>query len=85
MNETTATISDYDLLQEIHQRRNLLITEICKQIVGQAHVIEELLISLFAGGHVLLVGVPGLAKTTLIQTLAKILDLSLSESSSRRT
>jgi MoxR-like ATPase len=76
MNETTATISDYDLLQEIHQRRNLLITEICKQIVGQAHVIEELLISLFAGGHVLLVGVPGLAKTTLIQTLAKILDLS---------
>ncbi|HPA45352.1 MAG TPA: MoxR family ATPase [bacterium] len=76
MNETIATTSDYDLLQEIHQRRDLLITEICKQIVGQARVIEELLISLFAGGHVLLMGVPGLAKTTLIQTLARILDLS---------
>ncbi len=69
-------LSDTDLVNEIHQRRDLLLSEISKQIVGQARVIDELLISLFSGGHVLLVGVPGLAKTTLIRTFAEILDLS---------
>jgi MoxR-like ATPase len=69
-------MTDLDLLDEIHQKRDLLVAEICKEIVGQARVINELLISMFAGGHVLLVGVPGLAKTTLIRTFARILDLS---------
>src|SRR5207247_305132 len=46
-----------------------------KVIVGQDEVIEEVLIALFARGHCLLVGVPGLAKTLLISTLAEILDL----------
>ena len=49
--------------------------EIAKVIVGQDEVVEELLISLFARGHCLLVGVPGLAKTLLIRTLAQALDL----------
>jgi MoxR-like ATPase len=55
-----------------------LRAEIGKVIVGQRDVIDELLIALFAGGHVLLEGVPGLAKTLLISTLAEVLDLSFS-------
>jgi MoxR-like ATPase len=52
--------------------------ELGKVIVGQEAVIEELLIALFCRGHALLVGVPGLAKTLLISTLAKTLGLSFS-------
>jgi MoxR-like ATPase len=52
--------------------------EIAKEIIGQERVIEEMLIALFSGGHVLLEGVPGLAKTLLISTLAKVMDLSFS-------
>jgi len=54
-----AELSDKDLVSEIHNRRDLLLAEISKQIVGQTKVIEELLICLFSGGHALLVGVPG--------------------------
>jgi len=53
-------------------------TEIGSVIVGQNRVVEEMLVALFAGGHVLLEGVPGLAKTLLISTLARVLDLSFS-------
>ncbi len=53
-----------------------LKAEIAKVIVGQDDVVEQLLIGLFARGHVLLVGVPGLAKTLLVSTVAKILSLS---------
>ncbi len=52
--------------------------EVGRVIVGQRHVIEELLIAMFARGHCLLVGVPGLAKTLLVRTLADSLDLSFS-------
>jgi MoxR-like ATPase len=52
--------------------------EIAKEIIGQEQVVEEMLIALFSGGHVLLEGVPGLAKTLLISTLAKVMDLSFS-------
>jgi MoxR-like ATPase len=52
--------------------------EIGKKVVGQKEVIDQLLISLFSRGHCVLVGVPGLAKTLLIQTLAKTLNLSFS-------
>jgi MoxR-like ATPase len=55
-----------------------LRAEIGKVIVGQDQVVEELLIALFAGGHCLLVGVPGLAKTLLISTVAQALDLKFS-------
>ncbi|HCK08604.1 MAG TPA: AAA family ATPase, partial [Candidatus Latescibacteria bacterium] len=47
-----------------------------KVIVGQKTVVDQLLIALLCGGHALLVGVPGLAKTLLISTLARVLDLS---------
>ena len=56
--------------------RERILTEIRKVIVGQDHVIDEVLIALFTGGHCLITGVPGLAKTLLIKTLAEILDLS---------
>ncbi len=52
--------------------------EIAKEIIGQDQVVEEMLIALFAGGHVLLEGVPGLAKTLLISTLSRVMDLSFS-------
>ncbi len=52
--------------------------EIAKTVVGQKNVVDQLLISLFSRGHCVLVGVPGLAKTLLIQTLAKTLNLSFS-------
>ena len=51
-------------------------SEIAKVVIGQADVVEQLLIGLFARGHVLLVGVPGLAKTLLVSTVARILSLS---------
>ncbi|HWP35871.1 MAG TPA: MoxR family ATPase [Thermodesulfobacteriota bacterium] len=58
--------------------RDAIVAEVRKQIVGQERVIEELLVALFARGHALLVGVPGLAKTLLISTLAEVLDLRFS-------
>src|SRR5213595_1421219 len=60
-------------LSEAYQQ---LQEELSKVIVGQTRVIEELLIAIFARGHCILVGVPGLAKTLLVSTLSRILDLS---------
>ncbi|MCK9996835.1 MAG: AAA family ATPase, partial [Candidatus Krumholzibacteria bacterium] len=51
-------------------------SEVGKIIVGQDAVIEEMMIALFSGGHVLLEGVPGLAKTLLISSMARVVDLS---------
>ncbi len=70
-------ISDQDLVQveEMGRKRAAVISEIKKVIVGQDKVIEEILIALFCRGHCLLVGVPGLAKTLLISTLAGIMEL----------
>ena len=62
-------------IEEFAAKRDSMLGEIRKVIVGQDKVIEEVLIALFAKGHCLLVGVPGLAKTLLISTLAEILDL----------
>ena len=55
--------------------RERILTELRKVIVGQDEVVEQVLIALFTGGHVLITGVPGLAKTLLIKTLADVLDL----------
>jgi MoxR-like ATPase len=52
-----------------------VITEVGKVVVGQSYMVNRLLIGLFTGGHILLEGVPGLAKTLTINTLAKVLDL----------
>jgi MoxR-like ATPase len=70
-------INDQEIaaIEEFAARRDSMVQEIRKVIVGQEKVIEEVLIALFSRGHCLLVGVPGLAKTLLISTLAEILDL----------
>jgi MoxR-like ATPase len=67
-----------DDVRKFNQACDTLRAEIGKVIVGQNRVIEELLIALFAGGHCLLVGVPGLAKTLLISTVAEALALKFS-------
>jgi len=64
-----------DRLDAVREKRNLIRSEVSKVIVGQQHVIDELLIALLSGGHCLLEGVPGLAKTLLVSTLAGVLDL----------
>jgi len=71
----SAPASDLQAVERLNQARARILTELRKAIVGQDEVIEQLLTALFAGGHVLLVGVPGLAKTLLISSLARVLDL----------
>jgi MoxR-like ATPase len=70
--------SDLDALKSLRESRDTMKREIGKVIIGQEQVINELLISLLSRGHCLLVGVPGLAKTLLISTLAQVLDLKFS-------
>src|SRR5512133_3449646 len=65
-------------LQKAVDRLNAVRREIAKIIVGQEDVVEGVLICLLAGGHVLLEGVPGLGKTTLLRTLARVLHLKYS-------
>ncbi len=62
--------------ERVAQGRSRILAEVRKVIVGQDEVIEQVLIALFTGGHCLITGVPGLAKTLLIKTLAAILHLS---------
>ena len=68
--------ADLSRVEELARAREAITTEIRKRVVGQSEVVEQLLIALFARGHGLFVGVPGLAKTLLISTLAEVLDLS---------
>ena len=65
-------------IARLETAREKILAQLGKVIVGQTDVIEELLICLFARGHCLLEGVPGLAKTLLISSLAKTMDLSFS-------
>src|SRR5438093_1098612 len=67
-----ATISP----DRVAEGRDRILAELRKVIVGQDDVVEQVLIALFTGGHCLITGVPGLAKTLLIKTLADILDLN---------
>src|SRR5437016_7165239 len=69
----TSDLESAKLLADSYQ---LLQAQIGKVIVGQSRVIEELLIGIFARGHCLMQGVPGLAKTLLISTLGKALELA---------
>ena len=68
-------MSDVASLKQLLLKYNTLKQEISKIIVGQDAVIEQILISIFSGGHSLLVGVPGLAKTLMVNTIAKTLGL----------
>src|SRR5206468_10482303 len=72
---TLDTGSDLKAVETLKNAREKIIAELRKVIVGQDQVVDQLLTALFANGHVLLVGVPGLAKTLLISSLARVLDL----------
>jgi len=72
------TEDDLAAIEEMGRARLEIMAEIEKRIVGQKRVIDQLLIALFARGHCLFVGVPGLAKTLLISTLSDLLNLSFS-------
>ncbi len=69
---------DVQLVGQLNSSVKNIKSEIGKVIIGQNEIIDQLLISLLARGHCLLVGVPGLAKTLLIKTLAEVLDLKFS-------
>ncbi len=74
-----ATTSDFQLEEqtviELRQSRDKIREQLVKVIVGQDEVIEQLLISLFAGGHCLITGAPGLAKTLLVRSISQVFDL----------
>ncbi len=70
--------TDLQSVEQLNQAYHRIRDELAKIIVGQQQVIDEVLIALFAGGHCLLVGVPGLAKTLIIRTVAESLSLRFS-------
>ena len=69
------TEGDIALADRMRAGREQILTELRKRIIGQQQVIDETLLTLFVGGNSLIIGVPGLAKTLLIQTMAQVLDL----------
>ena len=69
---------DVELLEQLAHAHKALVSQVSRRIVGQAEVVDNLVAALLAGGHALLVGVPGLAKTLLVQTMSQALDLSFS-------
>src|SRR5262247_3262452 len=72
---TMSAPEDIALADRMNAGRRKIEAELAKLIVGQQDVVNEVLLTLFVGGNSLIVGVPGLAKTLLIQTLAKVVDL----------
>ncbi|MBI4604375.1 MAG: AAA family ATPase, partial [Planctomycetes bacterium] len=72
---TTQAASIEEKAAEFRDRFALIREEVGKMIVGQRPIIEGVLICVFAGGHCLLEGVPGLGKTLLVRTLSEVLDL----------
>lgn len=68
--------NDIKAVDALHQAYNNIKAEIGKIVIGQEDVIKSVLISIFSNGHCLLVGVPGLAKTLLVQTVANVMDLN---------
>ncbi len=76
--DSGTAVDDVILLERLAAARRRVELEVGKQVIGQREIIESLLIAILAGGHALLVGVPGLAKTLLISSLAKSLHLKFS-------
>jgi MoxR-like ATPase len=69
---------DLELLERLAAARGDLLAQVAQKIVGQQDILEGILTAIFSGGHALLVGVPGLAKTLMIQTVSEALDLEFS-------
>jgi MoxR-like ATPase len=73
--ELDAFAAEQQAVESLRASRGRIDAELSKVIVGQSDVIEQLLISLFAGGHCLITGAPGLAKTLLVRSIAQIFHL----------
>ncbi len=71
-----APSGDVELLERLAGARKDLLAQVSQRIVGQREVLDGILTAIFSGGHALLVGVPGLAKTLMVQTVAESLDLA---------
>jgi len=78
MPEEKSSKEDLLAVEKLREARDRIKKEIRKVIIGQDQVIDELLIALLSNGHCLLIGVPGLAKTLLISTISRVLDLKFS-------
>ncbi len=74
--EPAAFVREDELLDRLASARTQILEQVRKVIIGQNEVVDQFLLSLFVGGHALVTGVPGLAKTLLIRTVANVLDLS---------
>ncbi|HET7378457.1 MAG TPA: AAA family ATPase, partial [Gaiellales bacterium] len=75
---TSHTQGDVELLERLGAARADLLAQVARRIVGQQDVLDGILTAVFSGGHALLLGVPGLAKTLMVQTVAQTLDLKFS-------
>lgn len=73
--EKEIIMSDVDILKELVKKHSLLKKEIAKVIIGQNEAIDHILLSILSGGHSLLIGVPGLAKTLIVHTISETLGL----------
>src|SRR5947209_16133242 len=71
-----ATQDDLEAITRLGEARKKLKQEIARVIVGQEHIVDDLLTALFARGHCLMIGVPGLAKTLMVRTISQAIDLS---------
>src|SRR6202163_5137037 len=71
-----ATESDLQAIARLGEARKKLKLEIAKVIVGQEHIVDDLLTALFSRGHCLMIGVPGLAKTLMVRTIARAIELN---------
>src|SRR5215831_11351286 len=78
MQPTPSEPVNVQAIAKLAQQRTSLIEQLSRVIVGQHEVIDNVLLTIFCGGHALIVGVPGLAKTLLVRSLARALDLSFS-------
>ena len=73
--ESTASADDLQAIKKLGEGRATLKSEIAKVIIGQEHVVDDLLTAIFSRGHCLMIGVPGLAKTLMVSTIAEAIDL----------
>src|SRR5438477_12573994 len=73
----STTASDLEAIARLGEARKKLKQEIAKAVVGQEHIVDQLLTALFARGHCLMIGVPGLAKTLMVRTIASAVDLKV--------
>ena len=70
-----ASEDDLELIRQLGKSRQTLKTEVARVIIGQEHVVDDLLTAVFSRGHCLMIGVPGLAKTLMVRTIAEAIDL----------